>query len=94
MQMWLLVDKVCELMSIVCELIFVDLLVLFDYDFMLCDVMIDVDVLMLEEVVSVGQLCVVVVELIDSFLVCEVWILCLWYGIDVDNEYLLCEIGW
>ncbi|SOT44564.1 sigma-70 family RNA polymerase sigma factor [Burkholderia cenocepacia] len=92
-QMRLPVDKVRELMSIVREPISADLPVSPDHDLTLCDVTIDADAPTPEEAASAGQLRAAVAELIDSLPVREAWILRLRYGIDVDNEYSLREIG-
>ncbi|MDF3094795.1 sigma-70 family RNA polymerase sigma factor [Burkholderia semiarida] len=92
-QMRLPVDKVRELMSIVREPISADLPVSPDHDLTLCDVTIDPDAPTPEEAASAGQLRTAVAALIDRLPAREAWILRLRYGIDVDNEYSLREIG-
>ncbi|RQS25359.1 RNA polymerase subunit sigma-70 [Burkholderia sp. Bp8992] len=92
-QMRLPVDKVRELMSIVREPISADLPVSPDHDLTLCDVTIDPDAPTPEEAASAGQLRAAVAALIDCLPAREAWILRLRYGIDVENEYSLREIG-
>ncbi|QRR16228.1 sigma-70 family RNA polymerase sigma factor [Burkholderia sp. MS389] len=92
-QMRLPVDKVRELMGIVREPISADLPVSPDHDLTLCDVTIDPDAPTPEEAASAGQLRTAVAALIDCLPAREAWILRLRYGIDVDNEYSLREIG-
>ncbi|MCA8041149.1 sigma-70 family RNA polymerase sigma factor [Burkholderia seminalis] len=92
-QMRLPVDKVRELMSIVREPISADLPVSPDHDLTLGDVTIDADAPTPEEAASAGQLRTAVAALIDCLPVREAWILRLRYGIDVESEYSLREIG-
>ncbi|WP_027781369.1 MULTISPECIES: sigma-70 family RNA polymerase sigma factor [Burkholderia] len=92
-QMRLPVDKVRELMSIVREPISADLPVSPDHDLTLCDVTIDPDAPTPEEAASAGQLRAAVAALIDCLPAREAWILRLRYGIDVESEYSLREIG-
>ncbi|MCA8001728.1 sigma-70 family RNA polymerase sigma factor [Burkholderia metallica] len=92
-QMRLPVDKVRELMGIVREPISADMPVSPDRDLTLCDVTIDPDAPTPEEAASAGQLREAVASLIDSLPAREAWILRLRYGIDVESEYSLREIG-
>ncbi|VWD06380.1 sigma-70 family RNA polymerase sigma factor [Burkholderia contaminans] len=92
-QMQLPVDKVRELMRVVREPVSADSPVSPDHDLTLCDVTIDPDAPNPEDAASAGQLRSAVAALIDSLPAREAWILRLRYGIDVDSEYSLREIG-
>ncbi|MBN3844754.1 sigma-70 family RNA polymerase sigma factor [Burkholderia sp. Ac-20349] len=92
-QMQLPVDKIRELMSIVREPVSADSPISPDHDLTLCDVTIDPDAPTPEESASAGQLRTAVATLIDSLPAREAWILRLRYGIDVESEYSLREIG-
>ncbi|MCA8293895.1 sigma-70 family RNA polymerase sigma factor [Burkholderia sp. AU30198] len=92
-QMQLPVDKVRELMSIVREPVSADMPVSPDHDLTLCDVTIDPDAPTPEDAASTGQLRTAVAALIDGLPAREAWILRLRYGIDVESEYSLREIG-
>ncbi|CAB3757769.1 RNA polymerase subunit sigma-70 [Burkholderia puraquae] len=92
-QMQLPVDKVRELMRIVREPVSADSPVSPDHDLTLCDVTIDPDAPTPEDAASAGQLRTAVASLIDGLPAREAWILRLRYGIDVDSEYSLREIG-
>ncbi|WP_375167776.1 sigma-70 family RNA polymerase sigma factor [Burkholderia pyrrocinia] len=92
-QMRLPVDKVRDLMSIVREPVSADTPVSPDHDLTLCDVVIDHDAPTPEEAASAGQLRAAVAALIDNLPAREAWILRLRYGVDVDGEYSLREIG-
>ncbi|QVN20876.1 sigma-70 family RNA polymerase sigma factor [Burkholderia pyrrocinia] len=92
-QMQLPVDKVRELMSIVREPVSADMPVSPDHDLTLCDVAIDHAAPTPEESASARQLRAAVATLIDRLPAREAWILRLRYGIDVESEYSLREIG-
>ncbi|WP_338640437.1 sigma-70 family RNA polymerase sigma factor [Burkholderia pyrrocinia] len=92
-QMRLPVGKVRELMGIVREPVSADTPVSPDHDLTLCDVVVDHDAPTPEESASAGQLRAAVAALIDSLPAREAWILRLRYGIDVESEYSLREIG-
>ncbi|WP_334045943.1 sigma-70 family RNA polymerase sigma factor [Burkholderia cepacia] len=92
-QMRIPVDKVRDLMDIVREPISADLPVSPDHDLTLCDVAIDHAAPTPEESASARQLRAAVAALIDRLPAREAWILRLRYGIDVESEYSLREIG-
>ncbi|MGU7773404.1 sigma-70 family RNA polymerase sigma factor [Burkholderia sp. MR1-5-21] len=92
-QMRLPVDKVRELMGIVREPISADMPVSSEHDLTLTDVAIDHDTPTPEECASASQLRDAVAALIDRLPAREAWILRLRYGVDVENEYSLREIG-
>ncbi|WP_321841960.1 sigma-70 family RNA polymerase sigma factor [Burkholderia cepacia] len=92
-QMRIPVDKVRDLMGIVREPISADLPVSPDHDLTLCDVAIDHAASTPEESASARQLRAAVAALIDRLPAREAWILRLRYGIDVESEYSLREIG-
>ncbi|AYZ62875.1 sigma-70 family RNA polymerase sigma factor [Burkholderia multivorans] len=92
-QMRLPVDKVRELMSIVREPVSADMPVSSEHDLTLSDVAIDHDAPTPEEHASARQLRNAVAALIDRLPAREAWILRLRYGVDVESEYSLREIG-
>ncbi|KVK78640.1 RNA polymerase subunit sigma-70 [Burkholderia cepacia] len=92
-QMRIPVDKVRDLMDIVREPLSADLPVSPDHDLTLCDVAIDHAAPTPEESASARQLRSAVAALIDRLPAREAWIIRLRYGIDVESEYSLREIG-
>lgn len=89
----MLEDKICKVLKIVKEFIFMEILIGDDEDLYLGDFIEDIIFELLLDFVIVISFKVVICDVLVGLIFCEVKVLCMCFGIDMNIDYILEEVG-
>lgn len=91
--MLMLEDKICKVLKIVKELISMETSIGDDEDLYLGDFIEDIIFELSLDFAIIESLCAVMYDVLVGLIVCEVKVLCMCFGIDMNIDYMLEEVG-